>query len=361
MSKSYEGFVSIFENGSWGGGTPYNPQALPIEFESLNVNQDIRFRDSLISDGRSYNDQTSVLLGKSPSGAIAYSFRADDCAKVFFSHFQRGTLEGGTKYTFYPSLGNVSFESGRYGDGAYNGSGYVYSVSILKRILSAGTNAQFFKNGVCDTLQISWAAGEEIKLNADFRFLSVDTGTACANLPYGTEVGTYSREPSLQASYGTLVHAGGSLGVNKIVLNLKNNLQVMGRTGARNSEAFTFGRHEVSGELGLDMPQDGFKYLGSMLGTRSFSATSRITFSLPNCFYSPFELNSNKSANSLRLPFVAFGTGSLPPIQVEVYTAFEDMFWDAAPAARTLAEYEIVDAANGTRDLSTYQMVTRDF
>lgn len=368
MAKSYEGFISIFENGSWGGAALRNPQALPVEFESLGVNQDIRFRDSVISDGRAYNAQSSVHLGKSPSGAIAYSFRPDDCAKVFYSHFQRGTMTGGTKYTFYPSLGKPDFESGQYPDGSYQGSGYVYSVSILKRLTPTGTNAQLFKNGVCDTLQIAWSANEEARLNADFKFLSVDTGTAWSGIPNGTESGTYSSQAPLHAHYGTLTYAGGAIELEQVTLNLKNNLEVMGRVGARNAEAFRFGRYEVSGDLGLDLPPDGFKYLGSMLGTRSFSlsmdmrtsGTSFITFSLPNCFHKPFEINANGINSRLKLPFVAFGTGTLPPIQVEVYTTYEDLFWDASANARTLLEYEIIDAAYGARTLSEYEIVDRD-
>lgn len=369
MSKAFEGFYTIFENGSWGGGTPYNPQALPIESESLGIRQEIRFRDNLISDGRTHNSQSLTPINQSPSGAISYSFRSDDCLKVFFSHFQYGTSDGGTKYTFYPSKGNPNFETGALGDGSYGGTGYVYSVSVLKRLTQSGTNAQLYKHGICDTLQISWASNSEAKLKADYKFRSVDSGTAWPSTPHSEISGSYSSEPTFHSTLGSISFEGGGIEVEQIDLTFKNNLEVSSRLGARDSEYFRFGRYEVSGELGFDLPQDGLKYVGSMLGTRAFSltlemrnsGTERVVYTLPNCVYTPFETNVDSDTYNLKLPFRAFGTGTLPPVQVDVYTRYKLVkIWDALSGVRTIGEFTAYDAGTGARTLSEYTQYNRD-
>lgn len=377
MSKAYEGFYTIFENGSWGGGTPYNPQALPIESESLGVHQDIRFRDNLVASGRVHNPESLVVLDKAPSGAISYSFRADDCLKVFFSHFQAGsqgsTGAGTYLYSFFPSAGNPNFVSGTFGNGVYGGTGYVYSVSLLKRLTQSGTNAQLYKNGICDKLAISWAADAEAKLSAEFKFRSVDPGTAVVETPNNLGVGAYSSEPNLHSLYGTVLFNGANLGVEQANLLFKNNLESSKKLGARNSDYFKFGRYEVSGELGFDLPQDGLKYVGSMIGTNHFSlslvmlatGTSKVVFDLPNCVLSPFENNLEQGEYFARLPFRAFGINGQPPVTVSVYSSYSLTsglkFFDALLGTRTLSEFRQFDAGTGARVLSGYTQYDRDF
>lgn len=376
MSKAFEGFYSIYQNGSWGGGTPYSPQAIPVEGESLSVQQDIRFRENLVGEGRVSQRGALVPLAQTPKGAIAYAFRSDDCLKVFFSHFQCGSILGTTggtyHYSFYPSKSNPNFISGSFSNGPYGGTAYPYSVSILKRLTGSGTNSLFFKNGICDKLDIQWAANEEVKLNADYVFRSVDTGTQITQLPDSTVVGSYSREPNFHSIFGTVAYNGASFEVESVQLNFRNNIQPLSRVGARNPESFHFGRYTVSGELGFDFPSDGVKYIGSMIGTGTFSlsltmrnsATSIVQFTLPSCVLAPFEVNAQDNAYQLRLPFRAFESGTLPPVSVDVYSSYNlfgaIFLWDALLGARTLSEFTLKDAENGARTLSNYSIYDRD-
>lgn len=372
MSKAYEGYFSIYENGDWGNGTPYYPQAIPVESETLGVQQDIRVRENLVGDGRGHSYQSMVPLAQAPKGALSYAFRSDDSLKVFLSHFQCGSFMGSSSgtyhYALYPSKGNPSFFSAYPADVSYGGTGGVFSVGVLKRLTQSGTNSLFYKHGICDTLQVAWSANDELRLNADFFFKSVDTGTSVTVAP----AGSYSPEHGFHSSSGTVQFNSSSFDVESLSLRLKNNLEVSANLGTKNPEYFKFGRHTVSGELGLDFPTDGLKYVSQMIGTQSFSisvesylsGTSRVVFTLPNCVLTPFETNVGNEEYTLRLPFRAFDSGTLPSVQVDVYTAYDfnglNMVFDAEYGARTLANYDVTDSEYGTRTLSSYEIADRD-
>lgn len=372
MAKAYEGYFSIYENGAWGNGTPYYPQPIPVEAETLGVQQDIRFRENLTGAGRGHSSQSVVPLAQAPKGGLTYAFRSEDSLKVLMSHFQCGSNMSGTNgtyhYAFYPSKGNPSFSSGVPFDGAYGGTGGVFSVGVLKRLTQSGTNAQFFKYGICDTLQVAWSANDELRLSADYVFRAVDTGTSVTVAPSGT----YSNERGFHSSSGTIQFNSSAFDVESLSLSLKNNIEVSANVSAKNPGYFKFGRHSVSGELGLDFPTDGLKYVSQMIGTQSFSisvesfisGTSRVVVTLPNCVLAPFETNVNNEEYTLRLPFRAFESGTLPAVQVDVYTAYDfnalNLVYDAENGARSLSNYEILDADTTSRTLSNYDLCDRD-
>lgn len=377
MAKGHAGFISIYENGSWGGGTLRDPQLLTVESDNIRFGKDIKERPSQLYGGRSIPSSLFVDGPEKPQGELTIELKAEDAVKLLMAHFQNGDVDTTYPiYEFIPLNSNLKYTQSDWfsPDGPY-GSGVVYSVSVLRKYFNTssdgGTNSVLFSNGIVDELSFSIGAEETASMTASLKFRDMIVGTAIASNP-GTAVGTYSPERKFHYWGGTLLVDGVAFEADYLSLQLKNNLEERSHIGKKNPEMWTLGRHEVTGEIGLDLPKDGIKQIGSMLALKPFSidftlangTNSSVRFIMNNCVRKAFDTtNSNDSTHRLMIPFQAFES-SYPSIGIFVTTDYEfgalEQIWDAWPDTRSLSDFEILDAEYGTRVLADYEIADRD-
>jgi hypothetical protein len=349
MSKGFEGWLMIVpEDKGWAGtSTAIRGNALFADSESMRINQDIKERPGKLVYGRALKASNRVVGEQVPDGDIEWQFRSDDLPPVLMAHFQKyigtafggaGTLVGSAQFTFVPEKGVPNFTGSAYGTGAYTAAkGDAYTVGVIKKLFdttqNSGTNAQWYKSCLVDSVSWSMAAGDDAKVKASFKAARVDYGTAIpqASNP-SSSLGSYSPYSSYEFWTGTLVWAGGTIDVSKLEWTSKNNMSEFKAIGNKNPSRYNFGRYDISGSLDLDFPYDGFKYFGSMIGGSSFALTATmyngtsdwVSFSFPNCRLKPIEVNmkGGDQETTFGLPFAAYESedGQTSPVTVIVHT-----------------------------------------
>lgn len=336
------------EDAGWKGtSTLIRGEALFADNESLHINQDIKDRPGKLTYGRSLKASGRVIGEQTPAGDIEFQFRSNDLPPICLAHFQKyvgvayggvGSLVGSAQFTFVPEKTVPNFTGSAFGTGGYTAAkGDAFTVGILKKLfdtsVNAGTNAQWYKSCLVDSLMFSMAAGDDAKCKASFKAGNVDIGTAIpiGNNPNGS-LGSYSVLPSFEFWTATLAWGGGTLDVSKLEWTSKNNLAEYRAIGNKNPSRYNFGRYDISGSLDLDMPYDGFKYFGTMVGGSAFSVSATmyngtsdwVAFNMPNCRLKPIEVNmkGGDQETSFSLPFTAYESedGATAPITVTVHT-----------------------------------------
>lgn len=345
MSKGFEGWLAIVpETLGWGSSTFTEGKFIWADSEALQVNKEFIERPEKITYGRSLKASSRVSSLQKPGGAITYQFRSDDSLHVLMAHFQMytGTTNGtsGTAiYTFVPAKTEPNWGGTVFGTGTYGAaSGDMYTVGVLKKFFNTtsngGTNGMHFSSGIVDQLQLSLSAGQDAKLVPNFKFYSVNAGTAIPSTrdPNNTTVGSYSTKSSFLSWNGTVLVGTVALDITSVTINSQNNSEDRQVLGRLNPSKYPFGRYMVSGSLELDLPKDGLKYVGSMLSNLSFAVTGSlynsaddfVTFNMPNCKYAPFEVNfsNGQSETTFSIPFVAYESedGGTAPIAIQVRT-----------------------------------------
>lgn len=380
MAYGHDGFISIYETSEWLGGDLVDPQALAVEGESLGLTPDIKFRGEQIGHSRAYVGSNFVAGPVKPAGKVKIPLRAGDSIKFLYSHFQYGSYlgtiaSGENEWIFYPSQGNPNYSFGTFGNGPYGGTGYVYPVSFVKKYNNKTTgNTQLYKWGVCDSLEFSVFNDKQATLEGDFKFATYYSGTALpiTYIPGDSRAGTYSSEKPMEFWAGTLLVGGESIEVSSLKITSKNNITEKTVLGEMNPSYFEFGRYECDGELTLAMPDDGLKYVGSMLAMKVFSVTGTLfvgthavmTLSMPTCRYRSFDVSGNQGNNewSMSIPFSAYGTVGTAPLTVGLITDYDvsGIIYDALYGARTLSEFELLDAEYAARTLGDFTYLDRD-
>jgi hypothetical protein len=379
--QRYEGFIGIFHDADWDGTTHSDPQLLYADSENLTAGKDLKQKPFQVSNGRVKGTGALVSGPVKPEGDLTYQFRSDDCVRVLMSHFQMGTefstgsTEGSSafQYGFYPTRKSPSFTANTgYGEGSYGeASGYVYSVSVLKKLAETssygGTNAYFYKHGICDKLRFTLNAERDAKLNPSFKFRDLDYGTAVAR----GLVGSYSQYKAFNGCSATVLINGQSLEVQSLDVVSDNGVEEKSRVGRLSPDSFTFGEYSLKGAFKLDLPKDAMKYVGSMFTQQPFSilatlyqsGSNQVVMDIPHCKYLPFDFKLAEEVEGV-IPFQGFSTNGQYPIRVTVNTdfAFEgvDILMDATDGARTVADHEDMDAEDGVRVLADYEVMDRD-
>lgn len=345
MAKGFEGWVAVVpETKGWGSSTIAEGKFIFADSEALQVNKEFIERPEKITYGRASKASSRISSLQKPGGAITYQMRSDDSIHVLMAHFQMfmgtsaGTL-GTSTYTFVPSKTEPNWVGSAFGTGTYGAAaGDMFTVGVYKKFFNTtsngGTNGMAFSSGIVDQLQINLTAGQDAKLIPNFKFYSVDAGTAIPTTrdPNNTTLGSYSTKSSFISWNGTLSFAGAALDITSISINSQNNSEDRQVLGKLNPSKYPFGRYMVSGSLELDLPKDGLKYVGSMLSNLSFAITGSLyngaddymTFNLPACKYNPFEINfaNGQSETTFSIPFVAYESedGGTSPITIQVRT-----------------------------------------
>jgi len=374
MSKKDQGFISIYEDNSWISNGVNSPSALYVDSESLSLNKEIKSLDNLVSGGRAPLIESQISGAVKPAGNVTFQPRVDDVGKVFYSHFQCGTIKDGTSI-FVPSKNNPKYTSDLPSTGTYGAAaGGVYSVSFLKKYFNTsdngGTNSTYYKHGICDDLEMNMSINKDFVVNASYKFRDYEYGTAIAANP-GTlsDVGSYSPYAPWEWFQGTIAFENTSIGLETLSVKCSNNLVEKSRLGRLNPEQFTFRDHTVEGQFSMDFPTDGLLSVGSMLDLNKFSlsgtlvnGTNKLLIDMPHCIRMPFDVNIKKTVN-INTPFKAMQYDGTSPITVTLLgdiSPTAPTVLDAWNGARSIGEFTIYDAGSVARTLSEYTMFDRD-
>jgi hypothetical protein len=210
-------------------------------------------------------------------------------------------------------------------------------VSVLKKVIDTntsygGTNAVFYKHGVCHKLDFSLQTGDDAKAHASFKFRDLDYGTAVSANPNSAEVGSYATTPSFVSTGASVTIAGTQVDISSFTLSSEQAVQEFTRVGRQAPENYNFSSYTAKGVFTFDLPLDAMKEVGYMFGSQTFSflatvansASDRVIFDLPNCRRLPFDFNAQSGDASVKgqIPFEAFETNGTYPMRVTVDTGY---------------------------------------
>lgn len=380
MSKKYESYITVFEDTNWRGDSLGSSFPLYVDSESLDAGKQIINNNNLIRDGRVNKQESQVSGPIKPEGVITFQPRVDDIGAVLYSHFQL-LQESGTgpySYIYNPSKYPPRFnDSSSSSEGTYGSEPQaVYSVSFLKKCFdtteNGGTNSMLFKHGVCDSLSLNVGAGEDVKLECNYKFRDLIDGTAISDNPPSSHVGSYSENAPFEWYHGTVTIDGVDFSIESINLRSVNSLEEKSILGRREPDSFIFKEYLVEGQFSLDFPKDGMLQIGSMFDLSEFSisgtlfqgTSNKITFEVPNCIRQPFNVGLNEDTVTATIPFKGFEKDGTSPFTVRVTSDVNFKFTgealDAVNGARTIADHEILDAGTGSRNLSEYTIYDRE-
>ena len=378
MARNFESYISVFEDVDWRGTNTGSSFSLYVDSESFDSGKQIINNNNLTRSGRGNMIESQISGPIKPEGNITFTPRSDDIIQILYSHFQvvDKTGSGPYVYTYVPSKFPFAFDNNAIStEGTYGVSTQgVYSVSFLKRFFDTteynGTNAIFYQHGICDSLAINIEGGEDVKFECAYKFRDLVDGTAIPSEPPSATVGSFSEESPYEWYHGTVTIGGVSLALESIRLNSKNNLEEKSHLGRLSPDAFKFKEYEAEGEFTLELPPDGMEQIGSMFALKEFAiagtlykdANNIITFTLPHCLRTPFDVNIEPTIVA-SIPFKAFGSSTDAPLTIGVTAGTEFVLagdlLDALNGARTLSEFGMKEAANGARTLSEYTMLDR--
>lgn len=359
MSKGIEAWMLIQPEGSgWNGASAaHRGNFLFADDENLDVGKSFQDQSNKIVFGRGVKASTRISGKQTPGGDLTWQFRSDELPMVMMAHFQKyigtaiggaGSLTGSCQFTFVPEKGVPDASGNSFGTGSYTSpAGALYTVSVTKKFfdtsLNNGTNAQKFKSCVIDELEWSMEQDTDAKLKASFKAGTVDHGTAISSsVNPNSSLGSYSVNGAYQYFSATLTVGGTAQDVTKLNFMTKNGMEPLVTLGKVNPARYKFNKFDVGGSLDLDMPKDGMRYFGSMIGGSSFgivgtlynTASDYVTFNMPNCRWENFNANikGGNSDVSFTLPFKAYESedGLTAPITVFVETTT----WGSTPITR---------------------------
>lgn len=359
MAKGNEAWIHIRpENKGWlGASDAVRGNFLFADSENLDVGKTFVDQSNKIVAGRGVKATTRISGKQVPAGDVTWQFRSDEMPMVFMAHFQKyigtaiggaGSLTGSCIYTFVPEKGVPNFSGSAFGTGSYTSpAGDIFTVGVTKKFfntsLNGGTNAQMFKSCLIDEIEITAEAETDSKIKASFKSGTVDHGTAIpSSVDPSSALGSYSTNGAYQYFSGTFLLGGTSQDITKLSIVSKCGLEELITLGKLNPSRYKFGKHKVNGSFDLDMPKDGLRYFGSMIGGSAFgivgtlynSASDYVLLNLPNCRWDNFNANisGGDSDVSFSLPFMAYESddGGTAPISVTVETTT----WGSTPVIR---------------------------
>ena len=367
----YEGFISSFEDDTLGSQS--NPQTLFVEQESLDLGYELRKRNIQVHNNRGVGSFAQVPLSMKPKGTIVFAFRADDSLRFLNAHFQYGTSSvtgTATTYTFHPHLGEGRYS--RYDiieDDGIPDTFCPFTISIEKVLWGTGTNSYLFRQGIVESLTTRAGVGLEASFSAGVRFLSATAQSAVQG-----SVGAYSVSSAFESFNANIKVDGAVIDLVGFEANSWQKLQDITPLGKMSPNGFKFLDYQLTGNLMMDLPNDAFKHVGSMIGTKNFSLTATMTntgndkfiISLPVCRRLPFNFNQGTGDSKLTasIPFESYSYGT-DLITYSVITATTSsiltgqIMLDAHEGARGTG-YATFNAQAGARTIATFLRFDRD-
>jgi hypothetical protein len=314
------GYISVTPNLGAYTGAVIDGKGMRLYADKENLQVGAQYRDlDLVGNSRVINNRAH--LPNLPQGQFTFTPRSNDILAPLMAHFQLragSALSGGTTYyEFTPSLRSPSTFGSSFGTGTYGLSGDMFTVNVTKLVNGSAIR---FNQGVCDTLVWDFKASDDFSLTSEYRFKSVSLiGSSSAG-----STGSYSTLPSFSGFNSSIDFMG--VAPVDFKLTLKNKVSDYKPAGGTYSY-YKFTDYFVEGNATIDLSKVSLAYLGSMLGTQSFSISGtlsnsladRIIFQIPNCRMNDFDLKLGE--NTISIPFRAYEPDSFSaPIKVMVWT-----------------------------------------
>lgn len=343
MSKGYDGWVLVREGNGWGSTTVREGHALFVDSVDLGPNKEFKERSDKIVYGRSLKPSMRTSAAIKPGGSVEFQPRSDDLPVILMSHCQmyEGTVSAAVgTYTFVNVDGQPNWSGANYGSGSFTtAAGDMFVVDVWRKFHAAdsGTaNIEKFTSCIVDEIKLTAAANEDLKFMASFKADSYGTANSPATDDPNSSLGSYSSYSQYEFFEGTMTFAGDSntaIDITNFTFTSTNGAEdrvVLGKLGP---SKYPFGRTKATGEITMDMPNDGLKHIGSMLDNEAFSfsgtwfnsASDQIILSLPNCRRENFSVNQGggEETTEQTIPFTAYKSedGLTAPAKWTVITA----------------------------------------
>ena len=342
MSKGYDGAIIFREGNGWGSTTVREGFAYYVDGIDMGPNKEFTERPEKIVFGRSLPANTRTSGALKPGGSVDFQPRSDDFPMVLMAHNQMytGTVSASVAtYTFVPVQTNPDWAGATYGSGSYTtAAGDMFVLDVWQKMhnAAAGTaNVQKYTSCIVDELTLTAAANEDLKVSVSFKADSYGTENSPDSENPNSSIGSYSTNSMFEFFSGTVVFAGDAstaIDITSLSVTSKNGAEERIVIGKRDPSKYPFGRTMVTGEVALDLPNDGLKHVGSMLdsvamsvtGTWFNSADDFIAFSSGNCRRDPFNVNQSggEETNEMTIPWTAYESadGATAPIVWTVST-----------------------------------------
>lgn len=342
MSKGYDGWVLAREGNGWGSTTAREGHALFVDSVDLGPNKEFVERPEKIVFGRGMKPALRTSGASKPGGNVEFQPRSDDFPMVLMSHCQmyEGTVSASVAtYTFVNVKTQPDWAGASYGSGSYTtAAGDMFVMDIWKKFHNASsgtTNVEKYTSCFADEITLSGAANEDLKASFSVKAYSYGSANSPDSDNPNSSLGSYSTNSQFEFFTGTVTFAGQSntaIDITSFTVNSKNGAEDRVVIGALNPSKYPFGKTSVTGELTMDMPNDGLKHMGSMLNNTSFAFTGTffnaandlIAFNMPNCKRENFSANQGggEETNEMTIPFTAYedSTSTVAPITWTVRT-----------------------------------------
>lgn len=342
MSKGYDGWIAVKEGNGWGSTTVREAQFLHVDAIDMGPNKEFTERSEKIIYGRGLKPSMRTSGAEKPGGSIDFQPRSDDLPAILMAHCQmyEGTVTAGVgTYTFVNVNSQPNWSGANYGTGSYTTSaGDMFVVDVWRKFhdADAGTaNIEKYTNCIVDEITMTSAANEDLKISASFKAEDYGSFNSPDSENPNSALGSYSILPQYEFFVGTLMFAGESssaIDVTNTSIKSMNSSDDRIVLGKLNPSKYPFGRTKITGELTMDMPNDGLKHMGSMLDGRAFAYTGtwfnslsdQISFDMPNCRRDPMSINQagGEEENEETIPFTAYRSedNTVAPITWTVIT-----------------------------------------
>ena len=342
MSKGYDGWIRCREGNGWGSTTAREGHAYYVDSVDMGPNKEFTERPEKIVFGRSLPANTRTSGALKPGGSLDFQPRSDDFPMILMAHNQMytGTESAGVAtYTIVPVQNNPDWAGATYGSGGYStAAGDMFVVDVEQKMHNAATgtaNLQSYVSCIVDELTLTAAANEDLKCSVSFKADSYGTSNSADSDNPNSSLGSYSTNSMFEFFSGTVTFAGDAstaIDITSLSVTSKNGAEERVVIGKRDPSKYPFGRSVQTGELTMDLPNDGLKHMGSMLdsvamavtGTWFNSADDFVAFNMPNCRRDPFNVNQSggEETNEMTVPFTGYESadGATSPITWTVRT-----------------------------------------
>jgi len=273
MAKGWEVAIRIQENflgfGSTIGSLTREGFFLYVDSETVGKNPTFKERDEKLVPLRISPAETLSLEQYAPGGEITWQPRTDDSLPIWMAFFQGATHFSGGTSAASNTAGTWRFQAvpktlawtGKqyYGTGNQPTTGTSVYCFNLDKVFGAGmanaANGIRFERGIVSKLSFEQNPSSDLIAKAECRFLQhEDDGTyttAFSSIP--SAAGSLSAKKQLVDWNGTLTVGGQSYAIEKIALELDNNITERRKLGQKGFYQFPYGRAIFSGNFELEL------------------------------------------------------------------------------------------------------------
>lgn len=264
----------------WGSSLTGSKREVYAESDGLDIAQVIKERDDKIIQGRYSLPSSRTVDQQTPNGNISLQPRMEEILMILMNHFQShhfdgtvygGTVGGGTlgigTFTFAYPINRPDWVGSSWG--SFNASVNlvgtaedVYPVSLFKSLgQDPSDSSVFFRNGICDTLEIVQEWNADLIWTPTWKFYEV----GYLGNPAGGTSPTYQTFTDWMATT-TFKRMGveKTVEISKITISGNNGLGERSKIGKLGFSKFPFSGRPVV-EVSLDLEYEEFQFLQDLV------------------------------------------------------------------------------------------------